>query len=93
LEDRPAVDQIRTGTVDRIVFDGSNWWVIDYKTSRPLSEETVDGFIAREVQRYRPQLEAYREMVANYFKVEIPKVRAVFYFTALQRKAELEPAP
>jgi len=90
LEDRPTAEKIRTGSIDRLVFDGSTWWVVDYKTSRPLSGKSVDGFIAREVQRYRPQLEVYREMVANYFKVEMTKVRAVFYFTALQRKAELD---
>jgi ATP-dependent exoDNAse (exonuclease V) beta subunit len=93
LEDRPAADQIRSGTVDRLVFDGVHWWVVDYKTGRPLSGESVDSFIAREVQRYRPQLQAYREMVANYFKVDVSSVRTVLYFTALQRKVEGESNP
>lgn len=89
LEDRPATDQIRTGTMDRVVFDGSNWWVVDYKTSRPLLGESLDHFVAREVLRYRPQLLAYKEMIANCFKVDLSTVRPVLYFTALQRKVEL----
>ncbi len=89
LEDHPAGDQIRTGTVDRLVFDGSNWWIVDYKTSRPLTDEGVDRFVEREVDGYRPQLLAYREMVSNHFKVHPRSVRAVLYFTALQRKVEL----
>jgi ATP-dependent exoDNAse (exonuclease V) beta subunit len=90
LEDRPVEEQIRTGTVDRLVFDGSSWWVVDYKTSRPLAGESVDAFLEKEVNRYRPQLLAYREMVANFFKVDPSSVRALLYFTALQSKVEVD---
>jgi ATP-dependent exoDNAse (exonuclease V) beta subunit len=89
LEDLPAADKIRTGTVDRLVFDGSNWWVVDYKTSRPLTDDTVESFVERESRLYKPQLRAYGEMVANYFKVDLSSVRTILYFTALQRKVEL----
>jgi ATP-dependent helicase/nuclease subunit A len=90
LEDRPAADKIRTGTVDRIVYDGSNWWVADYKTSRPLNGERLDSFLERESHLYRPQLHAYGEMVANYFKLDSSSVRTVLYFTALQRQVEVK---
>jgi ATP-dependent exoDNAse (exonuclease V) beta subunit len=90
LEDRPAADKIRSGTVDRMVFDGSVWWVVDYKTSRPLDGESVDSFVERESHLYKPQLHAYKEMVANYFKVDLRSVRTVLYFTALQRKIEVD---
>jgi ATP-dependent exoDNAse (exonuclease V) beta subunit len=90
LEDLPVADKIRTGTVDRLVFDGRNWWVVDYKTSRPVGGESLDNFLERESHLYRPQLQAYAEMVANYFKVESGSVRTVLYFTALQRKVELK---
>jgi ATP-dependent exoDNAse (exonuclease V) beta subunit len=89
LEDRPAADKIRSGSVDRAVFDGRNWWVVDYKTSRPVAGESVDSFLARESQLYRPQLLAYKEMVANYLNVDLNSVRPVLYFTALQRKIEM----
>ncbi len=90
LEDRPATGQIRSGTVDRLVFDGDRWWVVDYKTSRPLEGESVDSFLARESRLYRPQLHAYGEMVANYFTVDVRSVRTILYFTALQQKVELD---
>jgi ATP-dependent helicase/nuclease subunit A len=86
LEDLPAADKILTGTVDRMVFEGDRWWVVDYKTSRPLGGESVDSFLERESHLYRPQLHAYGEMVANYFKVGLSSVRTVLYFTALQRQ-------
>jgi ATP-dependent exoDNAse (exonuclease V) beta subunit len=89
LEDLPAANKIRTGTVDRIVFDGNAWWVVDYKTSRPLGGESVDGFLEREFHLYRPQLHAYGEMVANYFKADLSSIRTVLYFSALQRKVEV----
>jgi ATP-dependent exoDNAse (exonuclease V) beta subunit len=89
LEDQPAADKIRTGNIDRVIFDGSNWWVVDYKTSRPQSGESVDTFLEREARHYRHQLLAYGEMVANYFNLDSSSVRPVLYFTALQRKVEL----
>jgi ATP-dependent exoDNAse (exonuclease V) beta subunit len=90
LEDRPAENQIRTGIVDRVVFDGDNWWVVDYKTSRPVTGESDEDFLEREVVLYRPQLLAYKEMVANSLNVDINSVRPMLYFTALQRKLELD---
>jgi ATP-dependent exoDNAse (exonuclease V) beta subunit len=75
--------------VDRVVFDGDTWWVVDYKTSHPAAGEKAEDFLKREVAIYRPQLLAYREMLANYRKVDINSVRPVLYFTALQRKLEL----
>ncbi|MEJ2431519.1 MAG: UvrD-helicase domain-containing protein, partial [Deltaproteobacteria bacterium] len=93
LEDRPTTGQIRSGTVDRLVFDGDRWWVVDYKTSRPLEGESVDSFLTRESQLYRPQILAYKEMVANYLNVDINSVRPVLYFTALQRKVEINSTP
>jgi ATP-dependent exoDNAse (exonuclease V) beta subunit len=89
LEDLPGADKIRTGIVDRLVFDGSIWWLVDYKTSRPLTDDTVESFLERESRLYKPQLHAYGEMVANYFKVYLSSVRTILYFTALQRKVEL----
>jgi ATP-dependent helicase/nuclease subunit A len=89
LEDLPATDIIRAGTVDRLVFDGSDWWVVDYKTSRPVEGESVDSFLERESNLYRPQLHAYGQMVSNYFKVSLSAIRTVLYFTALQRQVEL----
>ena len=65
LEDRPRPDTIRRGQMDRLVFDGGTWWLLDYKTSRPGGRGDWEEFIAREQEKYRPQLLAYREMAAR----------------------------
>ena len=64
--------------------------MVDYKTGRPGGGESVDIFLERESNLYRPQLHAYGEMVANYFKASLSAVRTVLYFSALQRKVELQ---
>jgi ATP-dependent exoDNAse (exonuclease V) beta subunit len=65
------------------------WWLVDFKTSRPLvtgrDEVTPDAFYEKELQKYRPQLLAYREMWSRCREVEPAAVRPVLYWTALQR--------
>ena len=65
LEDLAAPDTLRRGQIDRLVFDGQSWWILDYKTSRPEPPEDWEEFIDRETEKYRPQLLAYREMAAR----------------------------
>ena len=63
--------------------------MVDYKTSRPLSGKSVDEFMEREVDLYRPQLLAYKEMVANYFKVDPRSVRIIALLHRIATQAEL----
>lgn len=70
------------GQVDRVVFDGRQWWLLDYKTSRPASDEDWEDFIRSEGERYRPQLLAYRELVANLLGQPATAVQPALYFTA-----------
>ena len=65
LEDLAAPGNVRRGKIDRLVFDGESWWILDYKSSRPEPPEDWENFIARETEKYRPQLLAYREMTAK----------------------------
>ncbi len=65
LEDQPQPGAIRRGVIDHLAFDGSHWWLLDYKSSRPAPGEDWEAFIARETEKYRPQLPAYREMAAK----------------------------
>jgi ATP-dependent helicase/nuclease subunit A len=59
-----ALSGYHRGELIRAVFDRSFIdeagvrWVIDYKTSQHLGGD-LEGFLDREVQRYRPQLERY----------------------------------
>jgi ATP-dependent exoDNAse (exonuclease V) beta subunit len=75
--------------MDRLVFDGATWWLLDYKTSRPADPGEWEEFMAREQEKYRPQLLAYREMAARAQGISPEAVRLVLYFTAIQRPVEL----
>jgi ATP-dependent helicase/nuclease subunit A len=90
LEDRPQPGAIRRGMIDRLAFDGSHWWLLDFKTSRPDPGEDWDAFITRETEKYRPQLLAYREMAAGARGIEPREaIRLGIYFTACRRIAEM----
>jgi ATP-dependent exoDNAse (exonuclease V) beta subunit len=86
LEDQPQPGVIRRGVMDLLAFDGQDWWIVDYKTSRPAAGEDWDTYVTRETARYRPQLLAYREMAAKAKGLAPPEViRLALYFTAAQR--------
>jgi ATP-dependent exoDNAse (exonuclease V) beta subunit len=90
LEDRPAPGVIRRGRLDLLAWDGQEWWLVDFKTSRPPSEEDWEGFVRREAEKYRPQLLAYREMAARAKGIEPPEViRVGVYFTAWRKVVEV----
>jgi ATP-dependent helicase/nuclease subunit A len=90
LEDQPEPGILRRGVVDRLAFDGKNWWLLDFKTSRPAAGEDWEAFIARETEKYRPQLTSYREMVAKAKGLIVPEnIRVRIYFTACQKMVEL----
>jgi ATP-dependent helicase/nuclease subunit A len=82
LEDAPADGLIRRGQIDRLVYDGQDWWLVDYKTSRPSDGGDWESFTAGEVEKYRPQLLAYRDMIAKARGLAPETIKAVIYFTA-----------
>jgi ATP-dependent helicase/nuclease subunit A len=90
VEDQPGLGAIRRGMIDRLAFDGKDWWLLDFKTSRPASGEDWESFIAQETEKYRPQLTAYREMAAKAQGLIAPKnIRVGVYFTACRKVAEI----
>ncbi|MGD0827785.1 MAG: UvrD-helicase domain-containing protein [Desulfobaccales bacterium] len=89
LEDLAAPNTLRRGKIDRLVFDGHDWWLLDYKSSRPGNPADWEDFINREAARYRPQLMAYREMAAGAKGLRSEEIRLAFYFTACQRAVEV----
>jgi ATP-dependent exoDNAse (exonuclease V) beta subunit len=90
LEDQPHPGAIRRGVIDRLAFDGSHWWILDFKTSRPAAGEGWETFITQETEKYRPQLAAYREMAAKAKGLASPEaIRVAIYFTACRRAVEL----
>jgi ATP-dependent exoDNAse (exonuclease V) beta subunit len=90
LEDQPQPGAIRRGVIDHVAFDGHDWWLLDYKSSRPPKEEDWEAFITQETEKYRPQLLAYREMAAKARGIEPPQaIRLGIYFTACRKLAEI----
>jgi ATP-dependent exoDNAse (exonuclease V) beta subunit len=90
LEDLAAPDTLRRGMIDRLVFDGWAWWLLDYKTSRPDNPADWDDFIVKETQKYRPQLLAYQEMTAKAKGLRLEEIRLALYFTACRRAVEVQ---
>jgi ATP-dependent helicase/nuclease subunit A len=90
LEDQPRPGTIRRGMIDYLAYDGKDWWLLDFKTSRPAAGEDWDAFIAQETDKYRPQLLAYREMAAKARGIEPPEaIRLGVYFTACRQVVEV----
>jgi ATP-dependent helicase/nuclease subunit A len=90
LEDQPASGVIRRGRLDFLAFDGREWWLVDFKTSRPPAGGNWEDFLLKEQEKYRPQLLAYREMVAGAKDISPPEaIRVALYFTAFRKVVEL----
>jgi ATP-dependent helicase/nuclease subunit A len=81
------------GEVVRVVFDRSFVdedgvrWVIDYKTSQHAGG-SLDEFLDREVDRYRPQLHRYAQLAR---KLGPERVRVGLYFPLMRAWREWEP--
>jgi ATP-dependent exoDNAse (exonuclease V) beta subunit len=79
--------RLRNIVIDRSFIDEAGQrWVIDYKTSTHTGGG-LDEFLSRELDRYRPQLEAYRELAS---RLGPEPVRAALYFPWLGEWRELD---
>lgn len=79
--------QLESVVLDRVRIDGDGThWIIDYKTSTHEGGD-LEGFLAAEVDRYRPQLSRYAEIYRNYSKAD---VRCALYFPLLQQFVEVD---
>lgn len=73
-------------SIDRLLVDASGTrWVVDFKTNRHEGGD-LGAFIAREVQRYRPQLARYAELAA---RLGPEPVRCALYFPLLGEFCEV----
>lgn len=69
--------------VDRTFIDDGKRWIIDYKTSQPFAEESLEAFFQREAAHYQPQLSKY----ANLFQTMEPATPVVtaLYFPLIDQ--------
>ncbi len=78
--------RLRSIVIDRCFIDGEGArWVIDYKTS-VHEGGGLEEFLAQELERYRAQLETYRELARA---LGSEPVRAALYFPLLGALREL----
>ncbi len=89
LEDQVEEHTLRSGVIDRIIFNGREWFLVDYKTT-PLPEGmVVETFLQEQDVLYRKQLLAYREMLAHARSLDPSLIRLFLYFTAIQKEHEI----
>jgi ATP-dependent helicase/nuclease subunit A len=81
--------ELRSVVIDRMFVDAAGTrWIIDYKTSRHAGSG-MEEFLAREMQRYAPQLRLYQTMART---LGPEPVRAALYFPWLREFREFDPA-
>ena len=79
--------RIEAVAIDRVRIDDDGvHWIVDYKTSTHEGGD-LDGFLAAEADRYRPQLARYAEIYGNFAAVE---ARCALYFPLLQKFVEVD---
>jgi ATP-dependent exoDNAse (exonuclease V) beta subunit len=90
LEDQVDEHTVRSGVIDRIIFTGQEWFLVDYKTT-PLPEGmAVQSFLEEQAALYRPQILAYRKMLVRARSLDPSHIRLFLYFTALQKEYEIK---
>ena len=89
--------QIRNAVLDRYFESTGQRWIIDYKTAIPVTTgKTADPeqflqeqFLQEQKDRYRPQLDRYRELVERLFADDPKPIHIALYFTGLGELHEL----
>ena len=72
---------IKKSIIDRCFVDESKiCWIIDYKTSMPLKDETKAAFVKREVAEYQSQLANYKKLLTLKLDQQY-KIKTALYFT------------
>lgn len=82
-------EQVVHAVIDRSFIDESGRrWVIDYKTSTPLKQESRESFIAREVEHYWAQLKTYVQLFRSLEPEGV--FCAALYFPLIDQFVEVE---
>ena len=77
----------RTRIVDRTYVDDEGIrWIIDYKTGERTGGN-VEGFFKQEVERYRPQLESYEQLIR--LEGETRPIKKALYYPLHKRLVEV----
>jgi len=83
VEDYDGRRTVRVGRFDMLLKMEDRWVLLDYKTGRP--EKDVEAWLQIQKEHYRPQLNAYAQMVARTMNLPEEKVEWAILFTSLPR--------
>ena len=75
-------------TLDRTFIADGVRWIVDFKTGRHEGGD-AEAFLAREVERYRSQLERYARIVRG---IDARPIRLALYYPLMQQWREWTPA-
>lgn len=70
-----------SGTFDRVVIDGDRATIIDFKTDKVRTDEDI----AASIEKYRPQLEAYAEVLQRMSGIAMENIGTTLFFTSPRR--------
>ncbi len=74
-----------SGTFDRVVINGKQAEILDFKTDRVGSDDDLPETI----EKYRPQLETYREVLSRMVKIPPENIKTSMLFTRLRKVVEV----
>ncbi len=72
--------------LDRTFIENGTRWIIDYKTSSHGGSD-LEGFLENEAERYREQLQRYKNALAM---TETRPIKTALYFPLLDRLLEVD---
>jgi ATP-dependent helicase/nuclease subunit A len=78
--------EVREFIIDRTFVDNGIRWIIDYKSSEPESDESLEHFFSREIALYKEQLVRYAGL---YRKIESRPIKTALFFTAIGEFVEV----
>ena len=81
IESMAEKNVITSGVIDRVVFDGKKYWIVDYKTHQPGTNETKGDFIERMKGKFKPQLVEYRRLLASAKGISDHHIHTIIYLT------------
>lgn len=88
----PAESGARELIIDRTfigrIIDGTDQfrWIIDYKSSEPEAQESIDDFSQKEAELYRGQLLTYKAL----FQEQAEPIRCALYFPLIDHFYEID---
>ena len=92
-----AQGHVRNAVIDRYFVADQQRWIIDYKTAvphydnnQPAQEQFLqEQFLQEQRERYKPQLDRYKNLIGKLFADEPLPIRTALYFTGLDHLLEI----